>query len=163
MSSTITEKTLRGPVVQPGDPAWADGLAVRQAPTARFRFSVLHARAAQGGFGLPGRAFRRGTFLDGRFTRRADVLRAGLGEDVLRLGNLPRFFGVNGKEQVAGFDFAFVLPGDEFRNPEIDQAPGDPSRGGADGRVTEEDSKGTLHAVGIQLGMDSSRIIVGRD
>src|SRR4026208_683359 len=56
----------------------------------------------------------------GSFTCGADVLRTGFGEAVLRPGNLSRVLRVNGDQDVACFDFAFVTLGFNLRNAQTD-------------------------------------------
>src|ERR1051326_686233 len=68
----------------------------------------------------------------------ADVLRAGLLEDVPGPGDVANIIGVNREKNVAFLDFAFVLSGFEFRQIQRDQTARDSADNGTENNSAQD-------------------------
>src|ERR1039457_1766719 len=69
----------------------------------------------------------------GSLTRGADVLRAGLGEDLFRPFDFCGVLGMDRDEEVARPDLAFIAFGFDLRDAQADQPAGDAARSRTDG------------------------------
>src|SRR5664280_350171 len=99
---------------------------------------TLHAMASVGWLRPMCRAVGGFVFLcSGSFTRGADVLRPGLGEDLLRPFDFCGVLGVDRDEEVARLDLAFIAFGFDLGDAQTDQPAGDAAHGRSDRRTTQ--------------------------
>src|SRR5664280_3661625 len=99
---------------------------------------TLHAMASVGWLRPMCRAVGGFVFLcSGSFTRGADVLRPGLGEDFLRSFDFCGVLGVDRDEEVARLDLALIAFGFDLGDAQADQPAGDAARSRTDGGTAQ--------------------------
>src|ERR1017187_6854760 len=112
-------------------------MALRPNHLAAGTVLTLHAMASLGGLRQMHRALGGLVFLcRGSLTRGADVLCPALGEDFLRPFDFCGVLGVDGDEEVARLDLAFIALGFDLGDAQTDQPAGDAAYGRSDRRTT---------------------------